>query len=292
MISVVIPTYNSACTIRWSLESLANQSDTNFEVVVVDDFSEDYLEVQRIVEEFSKTLSISFFRLRKKGNGAIARNFGIDKVNTPYICFLDSDDFWENNRIELAYDSIRKARYKELLEYSCYQIMNTNYVSPKRDLHEGELVSEYVFFSDMSMQTSTFLISTEIAKSVLFDEKLSRHQDSSFMMRAQDMGHVISFRRAITNNYVINEVDFKDRVKSGRITPEFCEYFLDSYGNYFSKKAELGYLFNVYLRVALISRRNVFKVVLKLILTAQFYKLIHLTYFKLKKRVDSLYSNL
>lgn len=288
MISVIIPTYNSASTIRRCLESLANQSDMNFEVVVVDDCSEDYLVVQRIIEEFSKSLKISFFHLTKKGNGAIARNFGIQKVKTSYICFLDSDDFWVNNRIELAYNSIQKTRYKELCEYSRYRILHSGYVSPTRELRPGELVSEYVFFSDMSMQTSTFLISTEIAKSVLFDENLSRHQDSTFMMRAQSMGYPISFKSAITNNYVISESDIKERVISGRITPEFCNDFLVSYGNYFSKKAELGYLFNVYLRIAILSKRKVVKVVFKLIRTGEFYKLMWLTYFKLKKRIDHL----
>ena len=288
MISVVIPTYNSSSTIQRALESLVCQSDMNFEVLIVDDHSEDYRTVKRVIKEYSDTLRISFYRLRNKANGAVARNYGIHKVNTPYICFLDSDDFWVDNRIELAYKSIRRARNRFLVEYSCYQIPHTGYVSSCRELRTGELVSEYVFFRDMPMQTSTFLISTEIAKRVLFDEELSRHQDSSFMMRAQSMGYSISFTHAITSNYVFRKSDFSERVKSKRITTDFCEEFLKSYSNYFSKKGELGYLFNVYLRVALISRRDVFKVVAKLMLTGQYFALIRLSINKIVKRIVSI----
>lgn len=292
MITVIIPTHNSAGTISRCLKSLVDQTHQNFRVIVVDDHSDDFVETKSTIDEFSKKLLIDFYRLKSKGNGSVARNYGIDKTRTPYICFLDSDDYWTINRIEQAYNSIQGLKQEDIIEYSCYQISSSGFISPRRPLRRDELVSEYVFFSDMSMQTSTFLVSTGIAKSVRFDEQLSRHQDSSFMMRAQMRGHIIRFRNSIINNYVISGSEFKERVKSGRITPDFCDNFMEKYAGYFSKKAKLGYLFNVYLRVAIISRLNVKKVLIGILKTGMFYSIFQLALQKVKKRVVSIHSNL
>ncbi|MDA9792199.1 glycosyltransferase family 2 protein [Schleiferiaceae bacterium] len=265
-----------------------NQTNRDFVVIVVDDCSDDYNELEMVIEDFSERLTIKYYRLKVHSNGAAARNYGIMKVRTPYVCFLDADDHWVCNRIELAYCSIERAGKEDLLEYSCYKISPTGYISPKRKIREDELVSEYVFFHDMSMQTSTFLMSSVVARSVLFDETLSRHQDSSFMMRAQDMGYSISFREDIINNYVISNIDFRNRVLTGRISTQFCNEFLKNYQKYFSLNAELGYLFNVYLRVALIERSGLIAVTKRLLSYGQIGDLLLLIYLKLRKRFDRI----
>ena len=95
-ISVVIPLYNKQNCIRETLNSVFNQSYTDFEVLVVDDGStDDSLEV---VKEFSdKRLRI----IEKPNSGVSAtRNVGIAAASNDWIAFLDADDVWTSFHLE------------------------------------------------------------------------------------------------------------------------------------------------------------------------------------------------
>lgn len=87
-VTVVIAAYNAEAFLRQTLESVFTQSLTEFEVVVVDDGSNDG--TQRILESFSDCRLI-VFRQDNKGVSA-ARNAGLARAKAPYIFFLDADD--------------------------------------------------------------------------------------------------------------------------------------------------------------------------------------------------------
>ena len=86
--SVVIPTFNRASTISDTLQSISDQSFRDFEVVVVDDGSDDA--TCEIVRSWGIT---NLIEQANSGPGA-ARNTGVGAANGKYIAFLDSDDVW------------------------------------------------------------------------------------------------------------------------------------------------------------------------------------------------------
>lgn len=93
MISVVIPLYNKELSITATIQSVLNQSYPNFEVIVVDDGSQD--------SSVKKVLMIDDARLRlvRKSNGGVssARNVGINVAKGNYVVFLDGDDVWNKD---------------------------------------------------------------------------------------------------------------------------------------------------------------------------------------------------
>lgn len=89
LFSVIIPTYNRADLLRYTLESVFAQQFKDFEVIVVDDGSTD--DTAEVVKWWGD--SIQFLHTEHLGPGA-ARNFGTNKANGEYIAFLDSDDLW------------------------------------------------------------------------------------------------------------------------------------------------------------------------------------------------------
>ncbi|HYE37377.1 glycosyltransferase family A protein [Methylocaldum sp.] len=89
LFSIVIPAYNRTATIRACLDSVLTQRSRDFEVVVVDDGSED--DTVEIVESYGD--EVRLIRQRNRGAGA-ARNTGIQAANGEYIVFLDGDDAW------------------------------------------------------------------------------------------------------------------------------------------------------------------------------------------------------
>lgn len=88
-VSVVIPTYNRATYIRRAVDSVLAQTYRDFEIIVVDDGSED--DTNRILEDYAERVRYVF--QDNAGPGA-ARNHGIRISTGAYLAFLDSDDVW------------------------------------------------------------------------------------------------------------------------------------------------------------------------------------------------------
>ena len=94
-ISVVIPSYNRKELLKRSINSVINQTIKPFEIIVVDDGSLDGTETMiRRNYDFVK-----FIKQKNKGVSA-ARNSGIKVSSGEWICFLDSDDEWEKDKLE------------------------------------------------------------------------------------------------------------------------------------------------------------------------------------------------
>lgn len=100
MISIVIPVYNVAEYLIECVQSVLNQTYTNFEILLIDDGSTD--SSKELCDELTyKDPRIKAFH-KKNGGLSSARNYGIDKATGEYIIFLDSDDYWiENNILSL-----------------------------------------------------------------------------------------------------------------------------------------------------------------------------------------------
>ena len=104
LFSVVIPAYNAGKYIPLTIESILRQTVQDFEIVVVNDGStDDTLEVLR---------SIADPRLRiitqENGGECAARNRGIKEASGKYVAFLDADDAWRPNHLEIVLDRIHR----------------------------------------------------------------------------------------------------------------------------------------------------------------------------------------
>lgn len=105
-VSVVIPVYNTARYLRDCLDSVINQSYTNIEIVCVNDGSTDNsIEILKEYEKNDKRVKV--YSKENEGKGAAsARNMGLDNASGDYILFLDSDDIFDVNMIELLSNNV------------------------------------------------------------------------------------------------------------------------------------------------------------------------------------------
>ena len=97
LVSVVIPVYGVERYIKEALDSVIAQTYNNLEIIVVDDQSPD-----NSIEIVQNSYTDSRIRIIQQKNRGLAgaRNTGIRNANGSYIAFLDSDDFWQANKIE------------------------------------------------------------------------------------------------------------------------------------------------------------------------------------------------
>ncbi len=92
LISVVIPVFNREDLIKKSIQSVVDQEYSQFELIVVDDYSTD--KSREKVREFSDP-RIKLFELKENGGNAKARNEGWKNAQGEWVAYLDSDDWFE-----------------------------------------------------------------------------------------------------------------------------------------------------------------------------------------------------
>ncbi|MEG0415238.1 MAG: glycosyltransferase family 2 protein [Erysipelothrix sp.] len=99
LVSIVVPMFNSEVFILNTLNSIRNQTYSNFEVIIVDDLSTDQSAtlVKKYCEEDSR---FKYHALKEKGGASIARNFAIDIAKGDFIAFLDADDMWIETKLK------------------------------------------------------------------------------------------------------------------------------------------------------------------------------------------------
>jgi glycosyltransferase involved in cell wall biosynthesis len=99
LISIIIPTYNRAEDLRRALQSVFDQTLTDWEVVVVDNHSID--NTDSLIESFNDP-KIRLFKIHNEGVIAASRNLGLKHALGEYIAFLDSDDWWHPQKLEVS----------------------------------------------------------------------------------------------------------------------------------------------------------------------------------------------
>lgn len=99
LVSIITPTYNCGKYIGETIESVINQTYTNWEMIIVDDCSKD--NTKETVEEYSKKDSrIKYYCLEENPGAAVARTRAMQLAEGQYMAFLDSDDIWLSNKLE------------------------------------------------------------------------------------------------------------------------------------------------------------------------------------------------
>ena len=103
-ISIIMPVHNNENYIKAAIDSVLNQTYTNFELLVIDDFSSD--RSVAYAEDYSDS-RIKIFKLEANLGAAAARNIGLRNATGDYIAFLDSDDCWLPDKLEIQLDFMK-----------------------------------------------------------------------------------------------------------------------------------------------------------------------------------------
>lgn len=104
--SVIIPTYNRAHMVHRALNSVMSQTIDDFEIIVVDDCSDD--NTDSVVRSYPKNL-VRYVKTPWHGDRTRARNLGMKKARGEWICWLDSDDMYVPYYLEVLSEAILRA---------------------------------------------------------------------------------------------------------------------------------------------------------------------------------------
>jgi teichuronic acid biosynthesis glycosyltransferase TuaG len=121
LVSVIMPAHNAATFIAESIESVRRQSHSDWELLIIDDHSRD--QTVKVVKEIQqKDSRIKLHELPANQGAGFARNIGIKAAKGEFISFLDADDLWEPEKLEIQLEFMKKNRVDVC--YSSYELID------------------------------------------------------------------------------------------------------------------------------------------------------------------------
>jgi len=195
LVSIVVPVYNAARFMDDTIQTVLNQTYQNWELLLVDDCSSD--DSVQIIKMYQKNDNrIKLFKLSENSGAAIARNTGIDKAKGRYLAFLDADDLWVKNKLELqvAFMQEKNAAFS----FTGYEFAEENGKPNGKKVQVPKTITYKQALKNTTIWTSTVMLNTQKLK------KDTMHMP--LVKRGQDTATWWKILKIIDNAYGLNEI--------------------------------------------------------------------------------------
>ena len=225
LISVIIPAYNASKTIYKTLDSLLEQTRSDFEVLIIDDGSVD--NTYDVCTAYTKEKKFRVIKQKNKGVSA-ARNLGINNAKGDYILFMDADDFISKSAINEIYKYL-ESNNSDIVFFN-YYIKNKNEEIPVS--YSGELVKDKIITNIMKGDVRGFVWNKVFRKSFIqknnlfFSENLKYCEDEEFLLDSIWLSDKISYLNVHLYYYVQHENSFTNQKADDFFTNSFLPYIL------------------------------------------------------------------
>ncbi len=206
MFSIIIPTYNRLESLKIALNSVLTQSYKNYEIIVIDDGSFDG------TKEYIESLhneNIIYLWQKNSGLPSVARNAGILLSKGEWVAFLDSDDFWYQDKLLEVYKEIKNIKGKNIIAISHWEDMiieNSIVKILKHGTKKTVNTYEELLFKGNFLSTSAITVKrTALINIGLFDVKKEYFivEDYELWLRLAKIGDFIYVNKVL-GAYCIN----------------------------------------------------------------------------------------
>lgn len=219
--SVVIPTFNSGIKLTKTLESVLGQTFSDFEILIMDDGSND--NTKDLLKKYSDS-RIKYEWQPNSGGPATPRNRGIKASTGKWIAFLDSDDLWYSQKLELVFDVISK----KSIDVICHnELLNINGVIENKILEYGPY--DKAFYKNLLIKGNCLSTSAvAVKKDFIFNNDISFNQDPDhviiedydFWLHLAHNDAKFEFMNDVLGEYVIENHNISHNVQKSRINTE------------------------------------------------------------------------
>lgn len=185
LVSCVIPSYKRSDTLRRAINSVLAQTYSNIELLIVDDniIGDEYsIELHNICKEYESDSRVILITQPMHINGAEARNAGIRAAHGTWIAFLDDDDEWLPNKIEMQIDIL--SQNPDCMGVSClYNEYHNDFLIHSCPPYSTENINFKIFSRQVAVFTSTVVLNRErLLEFGAFNNRLKRHQDLQLLL--------------------------------------------------------------------------------------------------------------
>ena len=209
LVTIIIPTYNAEQHIAETIKSVQNQTFDKWELIVIDDCSNDATcsIVKRIMADDTR---ISLIKNDTNIGVAETRNRGLDICKGKYIAFLDADDIWYPDKLEQQIELAEKESAD--IVYSSYDIIDANGSKVKSSYIVPEAVSYEELLKENVIGCSSVVISREIAEKYRFNNEFYHEDYVLWLHILADGGKAVGCSQVLTAwRYILNSRSFNKR---------------------------------------------------------------------------------
>lgn len=210
-VSIITPSWNSEKYIKKTIESVQNQTYSNWEMIIVDDCSSD--NTVKIVQEISKEdPRVRILKQSTNGGAAKARNRSLKESSGRYVAYLDADDIWKPSKLEKQVQFMQERK----CGFSCtsYEVIDDSGKPLNKEVHMLPKVDYMGFLTNNLLQTVGIMVDTKIVnKELLVMPDIRRRQDAATWLQVLKAGficygieEVLAEYRRVTGSLSSNKV--------------------------------------------------------------------------------------
>ncbi|MEA5449348.1 glycosyltransferase family A protein [Leptolyngbya sp. CCNP1308] len=190
-VSVIVPAYNAENTILETIESVLKQTFSDFELIVIDDGSQDSTcEIVNTIDD-SRVLLFSY----PNGGVSVARNRGIEHAKGEFISFLDNDDLWTNDKLEAQLAALSKkpesgAVYSWTVNMMVNEDLSSSFVKGSESTLEGNIYPD-LLLGNFIGNGSNILVRREVIDEIGGFEPGLAFSDWDFCLRVASKFNIV-----------------------------------------------------------------------------------------------------
>jgi glycosyltransferase involved in cell wall biosynthesis len=234
-VSIIIPTYNRPDFLEKLLSSIVRQTFQDYEVIVVDDSSQNIEGYRKVIEHFAGVMNIGYFRNDNNMGAPFSRNRGIKAAKGKYIALVDDDDDWLPEKLEKQVTLFEKSPKRLGMVYTWADAVDIegNIVYQYRSTIQGNAVKEIL--ADCFIPSPTVMVKQEFFKKAgFFDDSFPSCQDWDMWTRILSLGcecDVIKEVLAIYHKHELPTIGKDEKAKDG-----YLKYYKKHYSKYVEHK--------------------------------------------------------
>ena len=165
-VDIILPVYNSKNYIITTVNSVIKQNYKYWNLIIIDDCSNDgtYKILKNFKKKYSNDKRIFLYRNSKNKGQAFTRNLALKKTKSTFVAFIDSDDFWEKNKLRNQIHFMIKNQYN--FTYTDYKSIKTKNIT--KIIKTPDYFDYKSFIGNTSIATSTMIVKKNIINNIFF----------------------------------------------------------------------------------------------------------------------------
>lgn len=210
LVSIIVNCFNGEKFLKRCLDSIINQSYQNWEIIFWDNLSKD--KSKNIVNDYLK-YPLKYFQSDSFLKLYDARNLAIKKSTGKYICFLDVDDYWEEEKIEAQVEFLENNQNFQMVYSNYYtfdQAKNKRFIQNNFQLPSGAITEELL--KKYTIGILTAFLRRDIFDDQIFNNKYEIIGDFDFFIKLSKKINIGCIQRPLANYRVHNENYSKKKI--------------------------------------------------------------------------------
>lgn len=209
LVSIIIPVYNAERFLEDTIKTVQNQTYENWELLLVNDCSKD--NSKKIADKYLSN-KIKWIDMDKNSGAALTRNKGIEKSTGEFLCFLDADDLWDEDKLKKQIEFMRNNKCE--FSFTGYEFADENGKPIGKKVFVPEKINYKQALKNTTIWTSTVMLDmTKLTKEDVYMPDVRRGQDTATWWKilkkivyAYGLNEILSYYRRTDESLSANKI--------------------------------------------------------------------------------------